>query len=51
MLIPRLPAVLIFPFGPRCILHLAIDLRERLKDVDMVTSDSVMDSDDEGYQG
>ena len=40
MLIPRLPAVLIFPFGPRCILHLAIDLRERLKDVDMVTSDS-----------
>ena len=40
MLIARLPAVLIFPFGPRCILHLAIDLRERLKDVNMVTSDS-----------
>ena len=40
MLIPRPPAVLVFPFGPRCILHLAIDLRERLKDVDMVTSDS-----------
>ena len=40
MLIPRPPAVLVFPFGPRCILHLAVDLRERLKDVDMVTSDS-----------
>ena len=40
MLIPRPLAVLVFPFGPRCILHLAIDLRERLKDVDMVTSDS-----------
>ena len=40
MLIPRPPVVLIFPFGPRCILHLVIDLRERLKDVDMVTSDS-----------
>ena len=40
MPIPRPPAVLVFPFGPRCILHLAIDLRERLKDVDMVTSDS-----------
>ena len=40
MLISRPPAVLYFPFGPRCILHLAIDLRKRLKDVDMVTSDS-----------
>ena len=39
-LIPCLPAVLIFPSRPRRILHLLIDLRERLNDVNIVTSDS-----------
>lgn len=39
-LIPCPPAVLIFPSRPRRILHLSIDLRERLNDVNIVTSDS-----------
>ena len=39
-LIPCPPAVLIFPTRPKCILHLSIDLRERLNDVNVVTSDS-----------